>query len=44
MRSEKEIKEMKEWLLKALDDEDNQGEFQQAQIYAKLDLLRWLEG
>lgn len=42
MRTEKEMQEMKEWLIKALDDEENQSEIQQAKLYAKLDLLHWL--
>lgn len=42
MKSLEEIEKMKEWLLKALDDEDNQNEAMQIKLYAKLDLLRWM--
>lgn len=42
MRTDKELQEMKEWLIKALDDAENQDEKQQIKLYAKLDLLRWL--
>lgn len=42
MRTDKELQEMKEWLIKALDDPENQDEKQQIKLYAKLDLLRWL--
>lgn len=43
MKSLEEIEKMKEWLIKALDDEENQSELMQVKLYAKLDLLRWLE-
>jgi hypothetical protein len=42
MRTDKELQEMKEWLIKALDEPENQDEKQQIKLYAKLDLLRWL--
>lgn len=43
MRTEKEMQEMKEWIIKALEAEENQSEMQQVKLWAKLDLLRWME-
>lgn len=43
MRTNEEIIKRKEWVLKALDEEENQGEIRQIQLYAQLDLLKWLE-
>ena len=43
MRTKEEIIRKKEWVLKALDEEENQGEIRQIQLYAQLDLLKWLE-
>ena len=42
MRTEQEIREKLEWLIKALDEEENQTTFQQCKIYAQIDLIRWL--
>ena len=42
MKTEKEIKERLQWLIKALDDPDNQTEKQQIKLYAQIDLIKWL--
>ena len=42
MKTEKEIKERLKWLIKALDDPDNQTEIQQIKLYAQIDFIRWL--
>ena len=42
MKTEEEIKDKLQWLIKALDDEDNQGELQQTKLWAQIDFIRWL--
>lgn len=42
MKTEEEIKQRLKWLIKALDDPDNQTEIQQAKLYAQIDLIMWL--
>ena len=42
MKSEKEIKERLDWLIKALDDPDNQTEIQQIKLYTQIDFIKWL--
>lgn len=42
MKTENEIKERLNWLIKALDDEDNQTESQQIKIWAQIDFIKWL--
>lgn len=42
MKTETEIKKRLEWILKAIDDEDNQSEIQQIKLYAELNLLKWI--
>ena len=42
MKTEEEIKDKLQWLIKALDDEDNQGEIQQTNLWAQIDFIRWL--
>lgn len=42
MKTEKEIKERLNWLIKALDDPDNQTENQQIKLYAQIDFIKWL--
>lgn len=43
MKTEKEIKERLNWLVKALDDSDNQTEIQKVKLHAQIDLIKWLE-
>lgn len=40
MKTEQELKDKLEWLLKAVDDEENQQEVIQIKLYAQIDLLR----
>lgn len=40
MKTEQELKDKLEWLLKAVDDEENQQEVVQIKLYAQIDLLR----
>ena len=42
MRTEEEMKEKLQWLIKAVDDEENQTELMQAKLYAQIDIFRWL--
>ena len=42
MKTEEEIKAKLQWLIKALDDEDNQTESQQVKLWAQIDFCRWL--
>lgn len=42
MKTEKEIKERLDWLIKALDDPDNQTEIQKVKLHAQIDFIRWL--
>ena len=42
MKTENEIRERLNWLLKALDDEENQNEMQQAKLWAMIDFIKWL--
>lgn len=42
MKTIEEIEKKKEWIIKALDDSDNQTEAQQIKLYAKLDLINWI--
>lgn len=44
MKTEKEINDKYEWLLKALDDEENQDDLSQAKLWAQIDLIKWLRG
>lgn len=43
MRTEKEIKEKLQWLLKAIDDEENQSDLMQVKLWAQIDFIKWLE-
>lgn len=43
MRSEEEIKEKLQWLLQAVDDEENQSEIAQVQLWTQIDFIKWLE-
>ena len=42
MRTEQEIKDRLQWLLKAVDDEENQNEIVHAQLWQQVDFIRWL--
>lgn len=42
MKTENEIRERLNWLLKALDDKENQNEIQQVKIWAQIDFIKWL--
>ena len=42
MKTENEIRERLNWLIKALDDEENQSEIQQAKLWAMIDFIKWL--
>lgn len=42
MKTIEEIEKKKEWIIKALDDKDNQTEAQQIKLYAQLDLINWI--
>ena len=42
MKTIEEIEKKKEWIIKALDDSDNQTEAQQIKLYAQLDLINWI--
>lgn len=42
MKTENEIRERLNWLLKALDDEENQNEIQQIKIWTQIDFIKWL--
>lgn len=42
MKTESEIREKLQWLIKALDDEDNSSETAQIKLYAQIDFCRWL--
>ncbi len=42
MKTIEEIEQKKEWIVKALDDSDNQTEAQQLKLYAQLDLINWI--
>lgn len=42
MKTEQEIKTKLEWLIKALDDPENQTMLQQCKLYAQIDLIKWL--
>ena len=44
MKTIEEIEQRKEWIIKALDDSDNQTETQQIKLYAQLDLINWVLG
>ena len=44
MKTEKEIREKLEWLLKAVDDEDNQSENQQIKLWTQIDFCNWILG
>jgi hypothetical protein len=44
MRTEEEIKERLQWLLQALDDEENQHEITQAKLWSQIDFIKWLVG
>lgn len=42
MKSIEELNKKLEWLLKSVDDEENQSEIQQVKLWAQIDLLRWI--
>ena len=42
MKSIEKLNKKLEWLLKAIDDEENQSEIQQVKLWAQIDLLRWI--
>ena len=42
MRTEEELKEKLQWLIKAVDEEENKTELMQAKLYAQIDIFRWL--
>ena len=42
MKTEEEIRKRLDWLIKALDDEDNQTQIQQCKLYAQIDFIKWL--
>ena len=42
MRTEQEIKDRLKWLLKAVDDEENQNEITQSQLWQQIDFIKWL--
>lgn len=42
MKTEQEIRERLNWLIKALDDEENQNEIQQAKLWSQIDFIKWL--
>ena len=42
MRTQEEIKSRLQWLLKAVDDEENQNEITQAQLWQQIDFIKWL--
>ena len=44
MKTEKEIREKLEWLLKAVDDEDNQQELMQVKLWTQIDFCNWILG
>ena len=44
MKSEQEIQAKLEWLLKAVDDEENQQEAVQIRLWAQINCLLWVQG
>lgn len=42
MKTEEEIKQRLKWLIKALDDPDNQIDNIQTRLWAQIDFIRWL--
>ena len=42
MKTKEEIQKRLDWLIKALDDKDNQTETQQIKLYAQIDLIHWM--
>lgn len=42
MKTEAEIKAKLQWLIKALDEEENQSDITQTKLYAQIDFIRWL--
>lgn len=42
MKTENEIRERLNWLIKALDDEENKNEIQQAKLWAQIDFIKWM--
>ena len=42
MKSEQEIRTRLEWLLKAIDDPENQSEMMQSKLFAQIDFIKWL--
>lgn len=43
MKNPEEIKERLQWLLKAVDEPENQNLTQQVKLYAQIDFIKWLE-
>ena len=43
MKTEQEIKERLQWLIKALDEPENQLDNIQTRLWAQIDFIRWLE-
>lgn len=42
MKSIEELNKKLEWLLKAVDDEENQSEIQQVKLWTQIDLINWI--
>lgn len=42
MKSIEELNKKLEWLLKAVDDEENQSEIQQIKLWTQIDLINWI--
>jgi hypothetical protein len=43
MKTEEQIEQRLQWLIKALDDEENQQEATQIKLYAQIDLINWIK-
>lgn len=42
MKTEEEIKAKLKWLIKAIDDIENQDDITQCKLWAQIDIIRWL--
>ena len=42
MRTEEEIKSKLKWLLRAVDEEENQSEVMQVKLWQQIDFIKWL--
>lgn len=43
-RTNEEVQKRYEWLLKAVDEEENQDDITQAKLWSQIDFILWLEG